>query len=219
MISATDRGQIFNPANRGFLLIDHSEAHVDREKRNYQWLAPATNAHRWARIDLERFLTELVPAGSQTLKEQFAGCIVIQAPICACCGDVEFRDLTCVAPNRDPELREYRCETHRDRNPCVVEGCRRTRAASGNHSSRATVCGEHWRRYVPPGSAERRALQRMVRLAKKRGHAKTEIWPDELEDRYWRVWFAIVRRVRARSTDGQLDVTEINKLFGWEHAA
>lgn len=219
MITETDRAQIFHTKLRGFLYIDHRQAETDREDRVYQWLAPAMAGHRWPRDHCERFLHENVPAGSPWLRDQFADCIIIQAPICACCGPVGFYELQCVRPDPDPTKREYRCEKHRDRNPCCVEGCKRTRVANGHLSNDVVICGEHFRRFVPPGSAERRALHRLARLAKKLGYARNQVWPADLEDRYWRVWRGIVRRIRRQATEGRLDEAEINRMFGWEDEA
>jgi hypothetical protein len=130
-------------------------------------------------------------------------------PVCACCGDIS------VVRHRGG-LSPYRCEKHADRNPCVVEGCTRTRAANGHLSNRANICGPHWRAYVPPGSPERRAINRLVRLARKAGYGRTDVWPDALENRYWVLWTGIVRRVRMRSTEGHVDEAAIAALFGWE---
>lgn len=68
----------------------------------------------------------------------------------------------------------------------------------------------------PPHSAVRSVYPRFFRLAEKindRDGAKA--WPDELERRYWRFWFALVRR--ARAPRGQkLDEAEINRLMDWD---
>jgi hypothetical protein len=213
VISRTDRAQIYCPKRRGFLFIDHHEAAVGREDRAYQWFAPATAAQRWAREHCDRFLNESVPAGSPALQEQFAGVIVIQAPICACCGDVAFRSLSCVSPNPDPVLRFYRCAKHRDRNPCAIEGCKRTTAANGRYASDQWLCSEHWRRFVPPHSPTRRAYHRFFRLAKRHG------WDDRLRRRFWRFWRGLVAQARRKAEGGSIDETAINRMFGWEDAA
>lgn len=111
---------------------------------------------------------------------------------------------------------ETRCRRHEDRNPCVVEGCMRTRASKGHPLSDAHICGEHWRKYVPPRSPERRALQRMFRLAKKAGFNRNTRWSDDLERRYWRIWAAVVQRGRRRSSAGHIDEAAIHRLFGWD---
>lgn len=118
---------------------------------------------------------------------------------CQCCGEPAW-------PNR-------RCTKHQGRTPCVVDGCKRT---TSRHTT-YFVCGEHWRAYVPPGSPERRTLNRLARTAKKLGYSRTERWPDQLEARWWRVWAAIARRVQRRSTEGRLDQAEIERMFGWDH--
>lgn len=104
-----------------------------------------------------------------------------------------------------------RCWTHQGRNPCAVEGCTRTTAApeSGRLSSDDWFCAEHWRRYVPPRSRERRLYHRHFRRAKKLG------WNDDRIASFHAFWNRLVARVRARATEGHLDETEINRMFGW----
>lgn len=135
--------------------------------------------------------------------------------LCRVCGDTatsegEWTEELKVRPDL------WRCTRHHDRNPCVIEGCSRSRAAKGNMSIDHVICGEHWRRYIPPGSPGRRALNRLARTAKKLGYARTARWPRELEARWWRLWAGLVRRARQQSTEGMLDEAEINKLFGWD---
>lgn len=126
---------------------------------------------------------------------------MIPVASCRCCGEPAWVNL--------------RCTKHQDRNPCVVEGCKRTRKANGYLSSHAFICGEHWKAYVPPGSPERRVINRFFRQAKKLGYGRNERWPEALERRYWRFWEGLLRRVRSRSTEGFLDQREIERLFGW----
>lgn len=114
----------------------------------------------------------------------------------------------------DPAWPNLRCTKHQDRNPCAAEGCRRTRAAHGDLRDDASLCGEHWRAFVPPGSPIRRAFNRLARVAKKLGYKRSDRWPDELEARWWRLWAGVMRRVR-RSADGHIDKAEIERLFGW----
>lgn len=119
---------------------------------------------------------------------------------CRCCGEPAWPNL--------------RCTKHQDRNPCAAEGCRKTRAAHGRLSDEASLCGEHWRAFVPPGSPTRRAFNRLARIAKRLGYKRTDRWPDELEARWWRLWAGVMRRVR-RAADGHIDRAEIERLFGW----
>jgi len=217
MICTTDRAQIQHP-DGGFLFVAHREWEKGREDRHYQWFSPATHAQRWARPAVERFLEELIPAGSHALQEQFAGCRIVQAPICACCGDVPFAELTCVRPHREPELRRYRCNRHCDRNPCAIEGCSRTGKANGHYTDDGYLCSTHWKIACPPHSVERRAYHRFFRTAKKLGLARDQRWPEALENRFWRYWGGLLRRARRRCA-GDLDMAEINKLFGWEEPA
>lgn len=124
-----------------------------------------------------------------------------RVPSCRCCGEPAWDNL--------------RCTKHQGRTPCVVEGCKRTTARRTTYF----VCGEHWKAYVPPGSPERRALNRLARMAKKLGYSRTDHWPEPLESRWWRLWDGIARRVQRRSTEGSIDETAIRRLFGWEDDA
>lgn len=123
---------------------------------------------------------------------------------CLCCGEVAW-------PNG-------RCERHQDRNPCVVEGCKRTRKANGYLHPRLAVCGEHFKAYVRPGSRDRKVLNGFFRKAKAMGFGRTDEWPDKLERRYWVFWRLLMRRIITRSTapEGTLDEDEIRKMFGWD---
>jgi hypothetical protein len=136
---------------------------------------------------------------------------VVPRPGCLCCGE------------NDQALRVthggYRCEKHADRNPCAIESCSRTIAAKGKlNEGHYWLCGEHWRIACPPGSPERRVYLRIRATARKRGFKVTSRWPQELESRYWRIWSRIVAIGRARCA-GDIDMAEINKLFGWDEAA
>lgn len=104
----------------------------------------------------------------------------------------------------------WRCERHIMRNPCAIEGCRRsTQGRPGWHGLSCWLCSEHWRALVPPGSPERRVYHRFFRLAKRYG------WSRELSNRFFRAWPRIIARARARSA-GDLDEAEIKRLFGWD---
>jgi len=125
---------------------------------------------------------------------------LVPVPSCRCCGEPAWDNL--------------RCAKHQDRNPCAAEGCHRTGAAHGRLSEEATICGEHWRAFVPPGSPTRRAFNRLARVAKKAGYRRTDRWPDELEERWWRLWRGVIRRVR-RAAEGHIDKAAIERMFGW----
>lgn len=124
---------------------------------------------------------------------------LVRVPSCRVCGAPAWSNL--------------RCTKHQGRNPCVVEGCQRTAKAppDGTLSCDDVICSTHWRTYVPPRSPERLAYLRLWRLRRKSGE-----WTPFLLRRFWRVWAAIVRRVRARSTEGALDEAEIRRMFGWD---
>jgi hypothetical protein len=104
----------------------------------------------------------------------------------------------------------WRCAKHRMRNPCAIEGCRRsTQGRPAWHGLELWLCGEHWRLGVPPRSPERRVYHRLFRLANKIG------WTDELNARFWRVWPRLIAQARARAA-GDVDMDEISHLMGWD---
>lgn len=125
---------------------------------------------------------------------------------CECCGCVAWR-------GHEADGLHPRCHQHLDRNPCAIEGCRRTAAARGRLANDQVICGEHWRRYVPRGSRARTAYLAHFRRAKRFG------WTDESIAAFRRLWDRIVARARRQSIEGRIDEAEINKMFGWEDAA
>jgi hypothetical protein len=145
--------------------------------------------------------------------EQFE---VKRAPACSCCGAINTigirMDVVRVAARAAGPI--YRCAKHRESNPCAVDGCDRTRGAARYHDDRLFLCVEHWKLACPPRSPARAVYNRLFRLQRALT-GKNGAWPQELDNRYWRVWGAIVRRARSE-TAGDVDMTEINKLFGWD---
>lgn len=113
----------------------------------------------------------------------------------------------------------WRCYRHTKSNPCAVEGCKRSRASKDGwlHDGRYWLCRDHWRLACPPKSKWRRAYLRFWKIAKRMGCEGDNDWPDELERRFWRYFGGLVARAR-RMAAGDLDMTEINKLFGWDNA-
>lgn len=101
----------------------------------------------------------------------------------------------------------WACSEHRERIKCVVPDCVRT--ASREKRGSEWICSEHWRRYVPPRSRLRRLYHAHFRRAKRLG------WDDKRTAQFWRFWEWLVDGVIARATEGHIDMTEINKLFGW----
>lgn len=143
--------------------------------------------------------------------------IVVRQPACSCCGVVNelgHRQDVIMVPARGIPL--YRCSRHRTMNPCAVHGCARTRGiANGWYDDDNFLCAEHWKLACPPRSKYRLVYNRIFALVKRRGIPKGGKWPADLERRYWRIWDRIVQRARGE-TAGDLDMAEINKLFGWE---
>lgn len=122
-------------------------------------------------------------------------------PTCRCCGEVAWDNL--------------RCTKHQDRNPCVVEGCTRTMPARGWLRDDAFLCGEHWRVHCPPGSPIRKAFNRLGRLARRMGYRRHDRWPDQLQERRWRLWQGLVRRIQRGDPEGHIDQAAIERMFGW----
>lgn len=142
------------------------------------------------------------PAGSHKLE---------RVDSCQCCGAAHV-------PSEAASLTTWgngqtRCAKHHDRNPCAIEGCARTTSADGHLASDQWLCGEHWRRFVPPRSLRRRAYHAFFRQAKRHG------WTPELRRQFWRFWDTLVANARAKATGGYIDEQAINRLFGWEEAA
>jgi hypothetical protein len=132
--------------------------------------------------------------------------------VCVVCGSPELV--------RGPGgyLSPYRCGDHANRNPCVIEGCTKHTAADGQLADNQWFCIEHWRRYVPARSLRRRTYNTYFRQAKRYGwnyRGKRGRSP-RLDWRFRRFWQALVDAARRRSTEGHVDHTAINRLFGWE---
>lgn len=127
---------------------------------------------------------------------------------CGCCGRPAI-------PPMQGQTGPFRCARHVDRNPCAIEGCRRTRAAASGLSGLELaddrfLCAEHWRRYVPPRSRMRRAYARHLSLGKRFG------WPHERRARFGRFWDTLVAVARRRATEGRVDEAAIAAMFGWD---
>ena len=136
----------------------------------------------------------------QDVADQF---VFVPRPVCGCCGACHHHTAP-LARWGDA----YRCAKHRDRNPCAIEGCERTRAAGSTRANDRTLCSHHWRMFCPPRSGLRRCYHRFFRLAKRQG------WTPELEHRFDRFWAGLVNRAR-RGRVADLDLAEISEMFGW----
>ena len=129
---------------------------------------------------------------------------------CRCCGDAATfhnqtrEEMALVHPSK------WRCNRHRDRNPCAVEGCSRTEAANGDlHNGDQWICSVHWKLACPPRSRERRLYHAWHRKGRKFG------WPEEMKASYWRFWGRLVAKARKMGA-GDIDMQEINRMFGWD---
>lgn len=151
--------------------------------------------------DAERFADWLRREGFDLERD---GWEIVPGPGCIVCGERWCYPLT------TNSLGEHRCGKHHDRNPCAIEGCRRTRAANGRTAADQYLCAEHWKMACPPHSALRRTYHRFWRIAKKQGG-----WDMKLNRRFTRFWNSLIRRARA-ARGPMLDEDEINRMFGWD---
>lgn len=129
---------------------------------------------------------------------------ILFVPTCQCCG--AWWGISGSVPH-------FRCQKHVGRNPCAIEGCKCTTADRGHPSSDDYLCGKHFRPLVTP--RERRTLnmvRRKYRTAIRRGDGEEQLRTTVL---YWKVLRRMVKLARRRSA-GDIDMTEINKMFGWE---
>lgn len=124
---------------------------------------------------------------------------IVRANGCACCGAVYGASRIRGA---------YRCEKHRDRNPCAIEGCKRTTASKGYLGSDQWLCAEHWRRFCPARSRKRRLYHAYFRKAKRYG------WTEDLRGRFFRFWDRLIADARRKASDGDVDIAEIERMFG-----
>lgn len=117
---------------------------------------------------------------------------------CPCCGE--------------PAWENGRCTKHQHRNPCAIEGCKRVHGLpqSGALSSEEWICGDHWKRLVPPRSLTRRAYNRHLARAKRYG------WDAARADAFRRFWSSLVAQARRRADGGMLDQKAIERMFGWD---
>lgn len=130
---------------------------------------------------------------------------IVEVPPCRCCGTP-----LCYVPGKHP-----RCHKHVGKSPCAIEGCSKTTSRGSIHDGTWWLCSEHWRMACPPHSALRRTYLRFFRIAKKMGIGPSDRWPSTLENRYWRFWLGLVARAR-RKAAGDIDMAEINRMFGWD---
>jgi hypothetical protein len=125
------------------------------------------------------------------------GYVVEPVPHCICCGlfdvKVQWED-------------GWRCQRHWNSIPCQVEGCKRT---ASRERYTETICAEHWRAGVPPGSDARKVWNRLRRIGKRYG------WTPERRARSDRLWEWLKARCRAAAA-GDLDQREIDRMFGWD---
>lgn len=188
---------------RGFFETDASGCHIPGLPmvRTYSLVRNAMLADR-LRIPgaLERMI-----ADECWDREQFE---IVKAPVCVCCGDSE--------PQRhaDGFWSPYRCREHADKNPCAIEGCTRTRAARGRLDNSIFLCRDHWRTFCPPRSLRRRTYLAFFRKARKMGFKNNDRWPDELEERFWEFWRRLIANARHKANGGNLDLAQIERLFG-----
>lgn len=130
---------------------------------------------------------------------------------CRVCGDPAAFEPGATVEAEQLRPHTWRCTKHKDRNPCVIEGCKRSTNAGSQLRDDQWFCGEHWRRFVPPRSRARRLYHSHFRRAKKMG------WTKKNRLAFWGFWDRLVQRARTRATEGHLDVAEINRIMGWDN--
>lgn len=170
----------------------------------YLWKEDRNCAGTWSREHVERFLAS-PHTWTRDLDGKDLECV--PGPACECCGTVErgwieidHGNATRGAVTRhvavDPD--RWRCEKHIGRNPCCIEGCRKTFAHERSRGEpmgydTRIMCGRCWRQ-APKWMRDRES--RIRRLAKKRG------WTDRICRLHNMAWEACRRAVeRARHTD------------------
>lgn len=97
---------------------------------------------------------------------------------------------------------------------CSIEGCIR----ETSRPTQVWICSVHWKRYCPPHSRRRRAYLSFFRQAKRHGwhwRGPTGRGPT-LDARFWQFWSALVRLANTVEKGDRFDMTEVNKLFGWD---
>ncbi|ALC12453.1 hypothetical protein [Sphingopyxis sp. 113P3] len=129
---------------------------------------------------------------------------IVPGPGCIVCGERWHH------PMKTDTRGEHRCKKHHGRNPCAIEGCKRTTAAKGFTASDQYLCAEHWRRYVPARSRMRKLYFAHLRRGKRYG------WNRKSARAFERLWRFIVKTARARHEGGFLDEAEINRIMGWD---
>ncbi|MGQ2942722.1 MAG: hypothetical protein ACT6Q7_01840 [Blastomonas fulva] len=126
-----------------------------------------------------------------------------QVPRCYCCGSLAFQGPLRLVMRSTQGEREFRCEKHVERLPCVIVGCGRTYGFQpGDHYGVRVVCGKHWRQ-AP--AFMRAAVSRVRSIGRKRG------WTMALSRRHERLW---LRTVRAIDQGHNLDIAAIEREFG-----
>lgn len=126
-----------------------------------------------------------------------------QVPRCYCCGNLLVQGPLRLVARRPDGEREFRCDKHIERLPCLIKGCGRTFPFQpGDDYSVGVVCGKHWRQ-AP--AFMRTAVARVRAIGKKRG------WTDALGRRHHRLW---LRTVRAIKQGQNLDIAAIEREFG-----
>lgn len=130
------------------------------------------------------------------------------AKVCPCCGKHSYQEpLTLVLHHENDLRRQYRCEKHVGRLPCLIAGCGRTFKLTGDDCYQVRViCGRHWR------LAPRYMRDRVRSLRKK---AERLNWPVRLQRLYSQAFELTVRAAERRLNDeGFIDVAEIERMFG-----
>lgn len=197
---------------RLFIPTDSSGCHIPGETMRYTYRLTPRITETWE--GMSRHVLERLIERDRFDPDLF---VIKPRPVCACCGGHR------IVKGSNGWYSPYRCDRHRDRNPCVIEGCNRTRMApvsddgTPHLANDQVMCAEHWRRFVPPHSKLRRAYHRFWRIAKRQATPDNPHgWTVGLNRRFERFWRGLVAQARRKATEGHVDEAEINKLFGWD---
>lgn len=175
-------------------------------------IGPADQVESWVIRDDQLRGGYLAPADAQRLLEDTRFPIardefeIVPGLACGCCGrwasyggypgSSEFRQ---VSPDH------WRCDKHVGRLPCAIEGCGRTFSMTADDTyDFVVVCGKHWR------EAPLRMRRHVAAIRKK---ARRYGWTDRLLRLHNLAWHRALRSIQHGRS---LDMTEINRMFGWD---
>lgn len=188
------------------------------------WVRDQFDAGQWGAVYIDRWMSEHGKNGQAVHGYSIIAALPpdnverklrrVPAPHCGCCGknryEAKLKLVAGISGDPDTGNHQWRCEKHIGRNPCCIEGCGKTFALQPDKDGRGAedyswriMCGKCWRQ-APKWMRDR--VAKIRRLARRRG------WTDRIQRLHGMAWEACYRAI----VDGRrLDMTEINKMFGW----